>query len=202
MSFCAQCGTQLEDGAAFCGKCGARQGTGPVVRQTPGYQKPVNQAAAYRGNQTALSGFAGKKLHCPNCKSQNIAITTESSVNGGITHARGNTAVTRMSNTHRNYWVCHECGTKFRNIQNLEDEILMNRKGSKMSIVASIILGIISLFLIINTINNPLGGLFLLSFTVTAVVATVVFFCFIFVYNNRAEKMEREKAYLQANCFD
>ena len=67
-----------------------------------------------------------KKLHCPNCKSHNIAISTETSIDGAVTSSFGGSArvaSTRFNNTHRNYWFCSDCGSKFRNIQNLEEEI-------------------------------------------------------------------------------
>ncbi|MAS92207.1 MAG: hypothetical protein CMO55_03330 [Verrucomicrobiales bacterium] len=44
MSFCTQCGSQLGQGARFCGSCGARvqqQGSPPPVRKGPATPPPV-----------------------------------------------------------------------------------------------------------------------------------------------------------------
>ncbi len=224
MSFCVKCGAQLVNGAAFCRSCGARQAAASAPEAAPAnrapqaapasqapqatsaYQAPqaasTYQAPDYQAPQQANRSRPVRKLHCPECKSYNITVTTESSVNGGLTTSRGNMAVTTMSNTHRNFWICSDCGTKFRNIQNLDEEIVTNRKGSKICMVVAIIAAIISAFLLISSAKNPIGGLIMIGFTMTAVVVAVVCFCFIFVYNNRADKLEQEKAYLKKNCFD
>lgn len=110
--FCSKCGNQIADGDSFCGKCGAVTS----VKQ----QNTVSTAQTTNG------------LHCPNCKSRNLAITTESSVNGGLTTHHGAGSITSFSNSHRNYWICNDCGSKFRNIQNPEEDLKSKSKSVKI----------------------------------------------------------------------
>lgn len=66
--FCNNCGTQIEDGAAFCPNCGA--GTTPTpVAETPVYQAPVNempyqQPVASAAAPKASNGMATAALLC------------------------------------------------------------------------------------------------------------------------------------------
>ena len=71
------------------------------------------------------------RLHCPQCKGEQITPIVESSVDGAMTthSSNGRFSSTTVSNTHRNYWMCSTCGNKFRNIQNLEQEIEKMKKG-------------------------------------------------------------------------
>ena len=185
--FCSKCGQQIEENSPFCSKCG----------NPTGAKSPV----ANNVSQQVRSG-AANKLHCPNCKSHNISITTESSVSGAVTTSYGNMAATSVSNTHRNFWICTDCGTKFRNIQNLEEEIAKTRKSQTIVKVVSIIAIIIFVLMLVMLLDNPFMVLFLGSFMFVSFVVAIVCFCFIFVYGKRARKMEAERDYLKQNCFD
>ena len=145
-----------------------------------------------------------QRLHCPQCKSHNITITTESSVDGAVTthSSNGRYSSTRVSNTHRNFWVCSDCGTKFRNIQNLEEEIKSNKKAIKTCIITTVISFIVSLFFIINIISKPFSVIFFGAMAGFSSIFTIVAFVYIFVYKSRVAKMEAERQYLIENCFN
>lgn len=183
--FCSKCGQQVEGNSAFCGNCGTAVNSveRPVVQQQ---SRPVQRA----------------KLHCPTCKSYNISITTESSVNGAITTARGNMAATSVSNTHRNFWICADCGAKFRNIQSLEEEIASTKKSRTISTVFTFICLAVFIWLLVLLMESPLLVFIIGSGALFSFVATVVFFCFIFVYGGRVKKMTAERDFLLKNCFD
>lgn len=134
------------------------------------------------------------KLHCPNCKSHNISISTESSVGGAVTSTYGNTSVTSVSNTHRNFWFCSDCGTKFRNIQNLEDEI---NKCKYTHFIAWIIGAILAIIFIV-AIKNSVIGFLLFPFAIGA----VVFIIMGFVSKSKLDKKKKELEYLKENCFN
>ena len=182
MANCPKCNAVLTDGAAFCNSCGAQVGTAAP-------QAPVNRAG---------------KLHCPNCKSHNISISTESSVNSAITasHGRsGRISTTHVSNTHRNFWFCADCGTKFRNIQNLEEEIGKAKFTHYIMWAIGAVLAVLFFRLLLNASGNALGFLFLPYMAGTFIGGTV-FTIMGFVSKSKLEKMKKELAYLKENCFN
>ncbi len=146
------------------------------------------------------------KLHCPNCKSTNITITTESSVNSGVTAHHGTVSTTSVSNTHRNFWICSDCGTKFRNIQSLEEEIQKTKKTPIILGVIGLVGAIISILFLITGIsaiagNNPFGFMAILWFFGGMIVSSV-FGIVALVALNKTNKMKKELAYLKEKCFD
>ena len=142
---------------------------------------------------------------CPNCKSHNISISTESSVTAAATFGSGNIASTMVSNNHRNFWFCSDCGTKFRNIQNLEEEIAKELKERKICNIVAIIAAV--LFVITTVINQRTfseWGIFspMLYPMILTGVFGIGFFIAIFVSKNKVTKLNAELLYLKTNCFD
>ena len=181
--YCQKCGKEIADESAFCPKCGH---------------------SVSSGTQTELERTTPDKagrLHCPKCKSLNISVTTESSVNGGITSHHGGVSATSLSNTHRNYWICSDCGAKFRNIQNLEEEIHRNRNTPKILIVLMSIMGILGIYLFVQMMSGWAGFMFVPYFG-GAVIAFIVFLCFSISSRKSLEHMKKELEYLKENCFD
>ncbi|MBO5040355.1 MAG: zinc ribbon domain-containing protein [Clostridia bacterium] len=184
MSICPNCNTNLPDGSAFCTSCGTKIGTA-APQQAPA--NPVQSG----------------KLHCPNCKSHNLQVTTESSVTGAVsTHSRnGRFSSTHVSNNHQTFWVCNDCGTKFRNIQSLEEEINKYKNQPLLFFIVGVIAAIISLVWFINSQNSPVGFLFGGIIAITAICA-VVFVCFGFSWKKKLAKMRAELADLKNRCFN
>lgn len=176
MAVCPNCQTQVAQGGAFCPSCGS------------------NMAAS----QAPRSGG----LHCPQCKSTNISPINETSVNGALTTSRGRMSATTVSNTHRNYWMCAHCGNKFRNIQNLEEEIEKMKKQTGVAIVSGFICLIISILLIMALMKDTWMVLFAGMFTFTFVIATLVCFGLALSYKGKVKKMEKERDYLKVHCFN
>lgn len=184
MSNCPKCNAVLPEGTAFCSSCGAQINNVNVAPQAP-----INKVG---------------KLHCPNCKSHNISISTESSVNSAITasHGRsGRISTTSVSTTHRNYWFCSDCGTKFRNIQNLEEEIGKAKYTHFILWGIGAILAILFFRLLLNASDNVLGFLFI-PYIVGTFVGGLVFTIMGFVSKSKLGKMKSELAYLKENCFN
>ena len=181
MSFCPNCGTELEEGARFCSGCGyGRQNAVSAVRQT-------------------RTASAGKRLHCPECKSGDISPIVETEISGGTSfnHSiskRNSISAMQFNNTHRNYWMCSSCGCKFRNIQNLEEEIKTTENLIKRGI-AGIILIIVLMILFTMTLGF---GFFcgMCIFVVLPVGAAVV------ILKKRVISLSEERAYLKKRCFD
>ena len=225
MAFCVKCGSQVADGAAFCANCGNPQNVAPAAPVqaapvAPAYAPPAAPVQAAPAAPTyappaapvqaapAAPAYAPPaapvnrgQLHCPNCKGINLSPIVETSIDGALTTSRGGVSATRVNNTHRNYWMCGTCGYKFRNIQNLQEEIVKMEK----SVVTAAIFAVIGAILcfIFCMLANDAGflGFLYWSFIVFTGLFAIVSFCYIFVYKGRAGKMKQELAYLQQNCF-
>ncbi len=183
MAFCSKCGATLAGNAGFCTSCGTPNGT-------PG------------GAPQQFTGMQGTgKMHCPQCRSHNISPINESSITGGLTTHHGGMSATSFSNQQRAFWMCADCGAKFRSIPSLEEEI---RKTKSQPIIWTIfaILGfLLTLYIGIN-LAKPFGAFFLLPSFAGALIATILFFIFIFVSRSKLKKMRAELEYLKINCFN
>ncbi len=109
MRYCSNCVSELADEAAFCPNCGQEQNSAP---------QPVQRRST--SNR--------KKLHCPECGAAALSPIVETEIGRGAAVNRSITRRTsasamRFSNTRQDYWMCSECGQKFRNLQNLDEEL-------------------------------------------------------------------------------
>ncbi|MBQ3193691.1 MAG: zinc ribbon domain-containing protein [Oscillospiraceae bacterium] len=180
MSFCQNCGKELNDGARFCGNCGQ------------------DQHASVPATKPTRTGGT-KRLHCPECKSHDISPVVETEVTGGtsLNHSfskRNSVSAMQFNNTHRNYWMCSSCGCKFRNLQNLEEELKNTENLVKRGIIGIVLLVALMLFC-----NATLGfgfSSFVFIFTILLTVASI------FVLKHRISKMREERAYLKKRCFN
>ncbi len=175
--FCNKCGAQISDNAEACSSCGE------VIPRQP-----------------SLS----TKLHCPKCKSHNLTVTTESSVEGAITAHSSYTGVssTKVESIHRNFWVCSDCGTKFRNIQNLEEEIAHAKKKPKAFGIIAAIFFAIAIFFIINLIRKPWAIIIFGAATGFFLLIALISFVLMFSAKGKVKKLWEELEYLNTNCFN
>ncbi len=177
MAFCQNCGANVADNTEFCTSCGTKLGAA----------QPTTNA---------------RKLHCPQCKSHSISPINESSVPGGLTTHHGGVSSTHFSNQQRAFWMCADCGTKFRSIPSLEEEIKKSKSTPIVMTVFAILGFIITLYLTINTIGKPLSSFFFIPYIVGGATATILFFIFIFISRSKLKKMKTELEYLKVNCFN
>ena len=180
MRFCPNCGVELNEGALFCGNCGySLQEVSPVPRKS----NPRNP----------------KRMHCPECKSNDISPIVETEISSGTSfnHSfskRNSISTMQFNNTHRNYWMCSNCGCKFRNIQNLEEEIKNTQSIVKRGIIGIILWAVFTLFI---TIVGGFGFIPALN-----IVLLLLFIAAVFYLNNRITKLKEEKVYLKKHCFN
>lgn len=179
MSYCQNCGTELDEGARFCSKCG--QGQHP--------------SSTTKLPHTSSS----KRLHCPECKSNDISPIVETDITGGtsLNHSfsrKNSVSAMQFNNTHRNYWMCSSCGCKFRNIQNLEEEIKTTKNLLTRSIIGTI------LWIVFTLLTTAMGGfsfLFVLNIFLIALFVALIFY-----FKNRIAKLNEERSYLKKKCFN
>ncbi len=222
MPTCQNCNANLPDNAAFCNVCGQQVYRAQFVQQPvmsaapqpvaqPAVQvpppPPIPQPVAQTVAQPVMGAapkqnFAVRKMHCPNCKSSNIQISTESSVNGAVTAHHGGFSTSSVSNTHRNFWFCSDCGTKFRNIQNLEEEIARSKNTHIIFFVfAAISLALFILFLSMIS-ENSFGGFIFGPFVFVCGVTVIVTVIYGFLSISKVKKMRKELEYLKFACYN
>lgn len=184
MKYCPKCGSQMADDADFCIRCGT------ACTNNTGDIQQVNATPARA---------SGRQLHCPSCISVNISPVVETTNTGGIafsTPVSRRLGITNYSNNniHRNYWVCSSCGEKFRNIQNLKEELTALTKKDKPALILAIISAI---FAVMCSINLTMFFMFGWIFWGLAILITIVF------VSNRTKikKLHAELSYLKRNCF-
>lgn len=180
MSFCQNCGNELNEGARFCGNCGYNQ-----------------QDTVIAPRSTRTNG--SKRLHCPECKSSDISPIVETDITGGtsLNHSfskRNSVSSMQFNNTHRNYWMCSSCGCKFRNLQNLEEEL----KNTKNLFTRGII-GIVFIFVLMFFFTSAVGFGF---FSFLCIFLILLFAVAAFILKNRISKLDEERAYLKKRCFN
>lgn len=179
MSYCRHCGTEISDDTRFCPNCGqSQQETAPATRNP-------------RSN-------GGNRLHCPNCRSHSISPVVETEVSGGMSmnHSfsrKNSVSAISMNNTHRNYWICSDCGYKFRNFQNLEEELNKNKKNVKSAIIGIILVIVIT---ITSLVTNGFSFLHIIMIPALLLIVTAIV-----ITKNRIAELEKERIYLKRNCF-
>lgn len=139
------------------------------------------------------------QLHCPECKSTNISPINETSTEGGYAVHNRVTKNTGFSNivmksTHRNYWMCASCGEKFRNIKNLQQEIVATQKNLRSCLIAGVLVVIILLCSIILDAVS--------AFLPLVVILALIDGAYILIYKKRITDMVNELQYLKKKCFD
>lgn len=180
MRYCPNCGTEIPEGTRFCSGCGHEL-------------LPAATTAAAPRPRSAGS----KRLHCPYCQSTALSPVVETEISGGtaVNHSfsRKNSASSfSFRNTHRNYWMCSDCGKKFRNLQNLEEELVQLKKITRNGVIGTIGLAVLGILWGIS-----LGWLLFLIEIPILLIAIVA----IFINKNKIQKMESERIYLKRNCF-
>lgn len=179
MSFCRHCGTEIQNSTLFCPNCGQSQ-----------------QQSSIPARQPLSTG--SKRLHCPNCRSNSISPVVETEISGGMSmnHSfsrKNSVSAISLNNTHRNYWMCSDCGHKFRNLQNLEEELAALHKAVRSAILGIILLVVLGVFS-----SSTLGFGITLAFLAPVIALVIVA---IFVVKNKIGKMEAERVYLKKHCF-
>ncbi len=213
MKFCHSCGKPYQEGTAYCEQCGAQltQATAP-------------EAAVQDVVYAQAQGGQGK-VHCanPQCRSTALSPVVETSLNT-TTHGKGysgtqgclgyllfgpcgllcgncgQSQTTTTKSTNRTYWVCQKCGNKFRNLQDLEEEIANMDKNSTVFIALSAFMGI--LMIILWGCAAYLGGavgMFVVWFSIFMIVFLGIAGIGHF---KKVKQLKEERESLLRNCFD
>lgn len=176
MRYCSNCGKPLEEGSQFCTNCGSAQA--PISKRP--------RSASFH------------QLHCPKCGSTSLSPIVESEISSGSAAytsvgRRHGVSQFKFNSTHRNYWMCSNCGHKFRNIQNLDEEIASQEKAKRAVLLTDIIIFLFTIFYI------AIHALFLTILCIALVITLTVVYLYL---QNKLSTLRKEKAYLEKHCFN
>lgn len=176
MRYCPNCGSKLTEETKFCPTCGTEQNTQQSVRRT---------------------AVARKRLHCPNCRSTSLTPIVESmSSFGSVGRISKKVAITETSTSNKSYWMCQECGHKFRN---LEDLIQENKK--LIFFINFVLYGafaFLSIFsILMGLLTNQLGT----TLVQLIIFAVAILFCRAIVRKVK-NNMTRKEKQLRKDCFE
>ncbi|MCD8391025.1 MAG: zinc ribbon domain-containing protein, partial [Firmicutes bacterium] len=155
--YCNKCGAEVNDGNAFCTNCGS----------------PLNKAKIEFAERTEPKEPQNFKIKCIRCRSCDLHPLTEDittskttgsdfSVGKGclgyllmgpfgiLCGACGKNKKTTTTTTHKNYWVCKDCGFKFKDLATLETEINTYKSSLILTSVALIFWCILMIYMIIS----------------------------------------------------
>lgn len=178
--FCSQCGHELRDEVRFCPYCGnavseAEQAEPSVPMQT----SPKGPAANNFRKQ--------KKLQCPACGSQRLQALSETAsqtitTGGGYSGTKGclgfllfgpcgllcgncgSSQQTTVSSTNKLFWVCNNCGNKFRDAADWKKEIQQTEETMSRLVIMEAVMAAIAfllgcLFLSMRKSNSDIRGI-------------------------------------------
>lgn len=156
-------------------------------------------------------GVRRSRLHCPHCRSEQLIAVSEATQSGGVASTsritRNVGLTTYSTNTiNRHYWMCRECGHKFRNLEDLTAELNGNKKTAQTSRMWTLILGVALVILMISAILTLVQGNFLgLLMLVVALIVCIAFGIALGLMLKSMfaiKKLTPEKANLEQRCFD
>lgn len=190
MKYCPACGAQLSENAAFCVECGA------CLSASSETKKPVIN-----------NHRSGKRnLQCPNCGSTSLSPVVESENNGGIaasgpvSRRMGITSYSSVT-THRNYWMCQDCGHKFRNLENLKEELTKKKSLLKPLLIFGILVSALLLLICIIISKNEFLTLIMLPVIIPSITCDIIIWVIWLKTRREVIDMTEERRYLERHCF-
>lgn len=172
---CKQCGSPNADDAKFCNNCGAT----------------FNEAHGKNFNVAQ-----NQNICCPKCGNRNLQVTTDrdwgaaalGGVVGTATGGLGSGLLNAASNLQQQtFFVCPNCGNRFRRPEELMQEAKMYGKRSN---VISIICGImLALCLLLMIVGINISSTFIIVFS--CITAAIFVLCIVFM-RAKANKPKKE----------
>ena len=161
MKYCKNCGAEIEMDAKFCTSCGVKIEHCENTLKIP--QNDDDSEMIPQNTNEILS------LCCPRCGNKDLQVATEMNgmVTGGLYNSGKYGGMSVASN--ETYWVCLKCGNKFRNPDEIRENIKILKGFSKFFTIFGMVCGFL-MFIILTSIDISLGlavggcviGLFLL----------------------------------------
>ncbi len=208
---CKKCDRELSANDVFCPKCGEPIEKGPTKPSNVQYcrkcNQPMNegQSVCNHCGTVAVPIVAKKstqmknKLHCPRCKSEAITPVHENlGTVGAILRWSENLFITNSKNRNRTSWLCHECGLKFRNPDDIEAEARDAELAKKIYPIITILY---SVYLVVLLILSALKIAFIFLPVPFAIFSVIVYSLQIFIPFYAKRKRAQADEYIR-NCFE
>lgn len=219
MKKCPICGNEHDDDAKFCSECGYKfnddEGitTNPIMEAMLHYDEPETVIPPHPEDD--YIDVNRKTLKCPRCGNRNLQSLNEMSSSakssgGGYSGTKGclgwllfgpigllcgtigQKQKISVSTENRLYWVCPQCGYKFRNIDDWRaelDEKIKRQKTNYILIIACIIFALF--FLLAGDGIEIIGLVFFIAVVINGTLA--------FILKSEIEKEENEYKDLKKN---
>lgn len=201
--YCRNCGNKLPDNARFCGACGAEQ----RIENVENYAGIDENLVPKRVDDSYIVGRQPKKVWCPKCHGKKLQATTETTTEvktsgGGYSATKGcfgwllfgpfgllcgncgNSQKTSVNTTNTTYWICSDCGYKFRNVEEWMREI-DERKNKMTRTLFSMV--------IVCVVGVPLSALLKMNFFMWFLIIGLIFGLVLYPINVNLINKEKEE---------
>lgn len=191
MKSCSFCGRAMDDDAIYCSGCGRKIDESDEITHNP-----ITEAMLHYDE---MPDAITKKRHgivkCPRCGERDLHPINETTTSvqtsgGGYSSSKGGLGWllfgpigllcgglgqkqrTSINTVHKLFWICNECGFKFRNLNDWNTEIELKVKQQKLNQYSAITLGVLALlFLLIGGGMELLGILFVVIAITNGILA-------------------------------
>ena len=189
MKKCPFCGRMNDDDALFCNGCGRDLDSHDI-----GVCKPITEAMLHYDEIAPIPKY--KRIHCPRCGCNDLQATVETSTSvrttgssysgtkgclgwllfgpiGLLCGSIGQKQRTYVDTKNTNYWVCSECGNKFRNLDDWKKEIDGKENYQKINLILAAVAGVFSLLFFIGG-GEFIGAILLTAAAINGMLALVL----------------------------
>lgn len=174
MKKCDHCGQFNDDIASFCSSCGSKLISDDEI------DAALNVVTAKGAN----TNF--RKIHCPRCAGTNLQAINEGNVSGAMVNNK-----MYVGTENKSYWICSNCGAKFRNLDDWHKELESTRKIKNFNLLCTIMSILFSLvFFAVGDEGLMIAGIF---FLVAAFISGSVTLMLKIAYGSRLKKYEELK---------
>lgn len=191
MKFCPFCGRAIDDDAIYCSGCGRKIDDHDEITHNPITEAMLHYYEIPEPETSKKHGI----VKCPRCGEHNLYPMNETSTSvhtsgGGYSGSKGclgwllfgpigllcggmgQKQRTSVNTVHKLFWICNECGFKFRNLDDWATEIDTKVKQQKMNQYSAIVLMALALlFMMIGNGMDILGILFLVIAFINGILA-------------------------------
>ena len=180
MKLCPFCGRAIEDDARYCSGCGKKINEHDEITHNPITEAMLH----YDEMPDVITKRKREIVRCPRCGEHSLHPLSETTTSvqtsgGGYSSGKGclgwllfgpvgllcgglgQKQRTSIHTDNKLYWICNECGFKFRNLDDWNNEIESKIKQQKLEQYSAITLAVLAvLFLLIGEGMEFLGLLF------------------------------------------
>lgn len=186
---CPFCGGENDDDARYCKVCGEKF-------EEDEHQLITSISEAMLHYDDIKTSPKYKKIHCPRCGCNNLQATVETATSvrttgGGYSGTKGcmgwllfgpigllcgNLGQKQrmyVDTKNTSYWICSECGNKFRNLDDWKEEINSKENSRKVNLVSAAIAGGLGLLFLIGS-SEYISAILLIIAAINGILALVL----------------------------